>query len=79
MAAITSVTVTLKGRVNSRVVKLFANGVEIPLAADKTWAHAMTAPSTSALLSMTTIDSSGLSETRAVLVESLTVPAPVPV
>lgn len=70
MAAITSVTVTLRGRVNSRVVKLFANGVEIVLATDKSWSHEVTAPVGTASLSMTTIDSSGLSETRAVLFDS---------
>ena len=72
MAAITTVTVTLRGRVNSRVVKLFANGVEITLAADKSWAHVATAPVGTASLSMTTIDSSGLAETRAVLFDSAT-------
>lgn len=70
MAAITSVTVTLRGRVNSRVVKLFANGAEITLAADKSWSHAVTVPVGTMSLSMTTVDSAGLSETRAVLFES---------
>ena len=70
MAAITSVTVTLRGRVNSRVAKLFANGVEITLAADKSWSHVVTAPVGMQTVSMTTIDSSGLSETRAVLFDS---------
>lgn len=78
MAAITSVTVTLRGRVNSRVVKLFANGSEITLATDKSWSHAVTVPPGTRSLSMTTIDGSGLSETRAVLFDAATTPvAPV--
>ncbi len=75
MAAITSVTVTLRGLVNSRVVKLFANGTEITLAADKSWSHTVSnlLPGTSSL-SMTTFDSSGLSETRAVLFDAAATP-----
>ena len=71
MAAITSFTVTLRGRVNSRVVKLFANGVELTLAADKSWSQVVTAPVGTRSISMTTIDNSGLSETRAVLFDSV--------
>jgi hypothetical protein len=74
MAAITSLTVTLAGRVNSRVVKLFANGAEIALAADKSWAHAVAVTPGTRSLSMTTIDSSGLSETRAVLIDAVATP-----
>lgn len=75
MAAITSVTVTLRGRVNSRVVKLFANGSEITLAADKSWSHTVSdLPPGTRTLSMTTIDSSGLSETRAVLFDAVATP-----
>ena len=75
MAAITSVTVTLKGRVNSRVVKLFANGSEVTLAADKSWSHVQPdlVPGTSSL-SMTTIDNAGLSETRSVLFDGVVTP-----
>jgi hypothetical protein len=74
MAAITSLTVTLSGRVNSRVVKLFANGTEIVLAANKTWSHALTVTPGTRSLSMTTYDSSGLAETRAVLLEAVATP-----
>ena len=90
MAALTTSAITLRGRVNSRVVKLFANGSEVALAADKTFAHplVLTIPPGSGvatdhdkLVKLTTIDAQGLSETRTVRVQREAVPyvAPVPV
>jgi hypothetical protein len=81
--ALTVSTITLRGRVNSRVVRLFADGAEIVLAADKSFAHAVTlavppgsgVPSDhDRLVKLTTIDAQGLSETRIVRIEREAVP-----
>lgn len=78
MAALTTSTITLRGRVNSRVVQVFANGSAVTLTADKTFAHSvvLTIPPGSGvasdhdkLVKLTTIDAQGLSETRTVRIE----------
>lgn len=78
MADITTITVVLRGRVNSRVVTLAANGAPVTLNTDKTYAHSLDIPAGSSHLtfsvSLTTVDSNGLSETRAVVIEREDVP-----
>lgn len=74
---ITTASLTLRGRVNSRVAKVFVDGVEIILAADKTFAHTFTAPS-NGVLAFTTIDHDGVSQSRAVQVVSTSQDAPPP-
>jgi hypothetical protein len=66
---ITETKLTIRGRVNRRVVKVFVGSTEITLAADKTFAHQVTASKSdggSLLVTFTTIDSNGLSESRPV-------------
>lgn len=71
---ITTASLTFRGRVNSRVAKVFVDGVEITLGADKTFAHTVTAPANS-MLTFTTIDNDGHSESRAVKVVTTSPPA----
>ena len=89
MATLTTSTITLRGRVNSRVVSLFANGSAVTLTADKTFAHPLVlaippgsgvASDHDKLVKLTTIDAGGLSETRTVRIEREAVPyvAPAP-
>ncbi len=72
MATLTTSTITLHGRVNSRIQKLFANGSEVALIAQ---AFSLTLPTpTDALVTLTTVDAQGLSETRALRLKSEAVP-----
>jgi hypothetical protein len=71
---ITTASLTLRGRVNTRVAKVFVDGVEITLGTDKAFAHIFTAP-TSGMMTFTTIDSDGHSESRAVTVVTTSPPA----
>jgi hypothetical protein len=73
MAAITSTSITLRGRVNSRVTTLYANGTPVTLGGDHTFAHTVIAGADQ-LVTLTTIDAQGLTETRAVRIERETVP-----
>jgi hypothetical protein len=75
--SITDATLTLRGRVNSRVAKVFVDGAEITLAADKTFIYSLTAPA-SKLINFTTVDNDGHSETRAVQVTRTSQAAPPP-
>jgi hypothetical protein len=56
------------------VAKVFVDGVEITLGTDKAFAHIFTAP-TSGMMTFTTIDSDGHSESRAVTVVTTSPPA----
>ena len=79
---ITETKLTLRGRVNSRVVKVFVGTTEIILGADKTFSHQVTASNSdggSMLLTFTTIDSNGLSESRPVRIATAFPAAPPPV
>jgi hypothetical protein len=80
MADITTISVTLRGKVSSRVVTLHANGAPVTLNNDNTYAHTLVLPVGSshltASVSLTTVDQDGLSETRAVLIEREDVPLP---
>jgi hypothetical protein len=75
MAAITSVTITLRGRVGSRVAQLFANGVAVPLTGDNTWVHQTTVPLGTKSITLTAYDGKGASESRTALLESVATPA----
>jgi hypothetical protein len=77
MPSITAASLTIRGRVNSRVVSVYVDGSEITLAADKTFAHTLAAPA-SGMLTFTTIDSNGYSESRAVTVTTTAQAAPPP-
>jgi hypothetical protein len=77
MPSITSATITLRGRVNSRVVSLSANGAAVTLAADKTFAHTLTAPD-DALVTFTTVASDGVAESRVVRLTRTPQAAPPP-
>ena len=67
MADIASATVTLRGKVASRVVSLTANGVAVTLTS-ASFAHAVSfaAGSSEKLVILTTIDDQGRSESRTV-------------
>lgn len=77
MPALTTASLTIRGRVHSRVVSVYVDGNEITLAADKTFAHTFTVP-TSGILNFTTFDSQGYSESRAVKVTTTSQAAPPP-
>ena len=78
MADITTISVTLRGTVNGRVVSLTANGSPVTLNPNHTYTHNLVLPVGSTHLtvsvSLTTVDSAGLSETRVALVEREDVP-----
>ena len=79
---ITETKLTLRGRVNSRVVKVFVGTTEITLGVDKTFSYQVTANNAdggSMLVTFMTIDSSGLSESRPVRIATTFVAAPPPV
>ena len=81
MATIAQTTVTLRGRVSSRVVSLTANGDPVAIAGDRSFAHSLpVAGSTDRLVLLTTTDSDGRSQTRSVRIEGDSAPyvAPVP-
>lgn len=77
MPAITTASLTIRGRVHSRVVSAYVDGTQITLGADKTFAHTFTVPA-SGMLTFTTIDSKGYSESRAVKVTTTSQAAPPP-
>lgn len=72
MADIASATVTLRGKVASRVVSLTANGVAVTLTSGS-FAHTV-AVTADRLVLLTTIDLDGRSESRAIRIESDSVP-----
>ena len=80
MATIASVTVTLRGKVASRVVSLTANGVAVTLTGTS-FAHpiAVTPGDPDRVVVLTTVDNTGRAESRVVRLENGSVPYVAPV
>ncbi len=79
---ITETKLTLRGQVHSRVAKVLVGSTEITLNDDKTFSHQVTAINNdggSMMLTFTTIDYYGRSESRPVRFTTAFVAAPPPV
>lgn len=67
--SISAATITIRGQVNRQVTTVLVDNVVIDLHADKTFTHSFIAPA-HGLIQFTTRDTRGVSETRALQIDT---------